>query len=113
MGLPAVPPLASFSGSSKFSQNLQSVIARAVGFASLPLQSLQASQNTANDKLSATQSLQNVLSIANAAVQGLASATTNTLSTSVSNTAVLTATATATAGPGTYTVQVANAGAST
>jgi flagellar hook-associated protein 2 len=108
----SVTPVSGFSGTSKYSQDLQNAVNRAIAIASLPLQQLQADQNKVNNKLSAAQSLQNVAAGVNIALQALSSATGNTLSTSVSSPSVIQATASANALPGTYTVQVTNAGSS-
>jgi len=106
----SVAPLNVFTGSSQFANDLQNVIARSVSLASQPLQQLQTQQATFTSQLNAAQSLENVISSLNSSVQSVGSSTSNPISTSISNTSVLSANATSSALPGSYIVNVSNAG---
>src|SRR5437764_8753485 len=99
-----------FNGTSKYAQDLQQVITRAVRMASLPLQILQNQQADTSDKLTSTQSLQSVISKLSDAVDGLSSSKASTLTATVSNPAVIRVTSSSGALPGTYTVEVTDAG---
>src|SRR5579884_352141 len=101
---------ATFSAGSQFSQDLQNVIARAVAMASLPMQQLQNEQSDVQAKIAAAQSLQTSVQSFQTAIQSLSTLSSNTLSTSVSNSAAVQVTSSSTALPGTYTVDVTDAG---
>jgi flagellar hook-associated protein 2 len=102
-----------FNGSSTFASSFQQVITRAVGIASLPIQSLQTAVSTLSAQQSALSSLGANFSALQTSVQALATAAGGNTSLQVSDSSVLTANATSSALPGTYTIQVDDPGSST
>ncbi|HWE49106.1 MAG TPA: flagellar filament capping protein FliD [Bryobacteraceae bacterium] len=101
-----------FTGVSKFATSLQQVLTRAVGIASLPLQSLQTGLTTLNSQEAALQGLDTNFSSLQIALSSIQSAVTSgLLSTSVSNGGIASATAGAGASAASYTLEVDNLGA--
>jgi flagellar hook-associated protein 2 len=101
-----------FTGTSKFASGLQQVLSRAVGIASLPLNSLEAGLTTLNDRQNALQNLDLTFSSLQQSVNSLQDAATNgLLSTSLSNGSVVTASVAPGASAGTYSIEVTNPGA--
>jgi flagellar hook-associated protein 2 len=102
-----------FTGVSKFASGLQQVLNRAVGIASLPLNSLQAGLTTLNNRQAALQNLdatfsglqQSIGQLQNTVQSGL-------LTTSISNGSVVAASVASTATQGTYSIEVDNLGSS-
>lgn len=104
------PP--AFNGVSKFASSLQQVLSRAVGIASLPLDSLEAGLTTLNDKQSAVQGLDAAFLTLQQSVTSLQSALSSSLlNSSLSNAGVVTANVQSGASAGTYTIEVLNLGA--
>jgi flagellar hook-associated protein 2 len=101
-----------FTGQSKFADSLQQVIQRAVGIASLPLASDQATLTSLNARQSALQSVDNDFSSLQGSV-GLIEAAlqSNSLATAVSDGSVVKATLGAEATAGTYSIHVDSLGA--
>jgi flagellar hook-associated protein 2 len=103
------PP--TFTGVSKFASSLQQVLTRAVGIASLPLNSLQAGLTDLNNKQSAIQSLDSTFLNLQQSVTSLQTTlSSNLLNSSLSNAGVVTASLASGADAGTYTVEVTNLG---
>jgi flagellar hook-associated protein 2 len=101
-----------FTGQSKFAESLQQVIQRAVGIASLPLASDQATLSSLNARQSALQSLDNDFSSLQGSIGLIETALqSNSLATSVSDGSVVKATLGADAAPGTYSIHVDSLGA--
>src|SRR3954447_22598907 len=99
-----------FTGSSRYSQDFQAVIQRAVGIASLPLTQYKAQQDRLNGESAALDALKTKFSGFQTALGTLAGAAAGAQKATSSNTAVLQATATSDAATGTYTLDVTNAG---
>jgi flagellar hook-associated protein 2 len=103
------PP--TFTGVSKFASSLQQVLTRAVGIASLPLNTLQAGLNTLQSQQSAVSSLNSTFSALQQSVASLQTAVSSSLlNTSVSNASVVSASVQAGALAGTYSIEVDNLG---
>jgi flagellar hook-associated protein 2 len=101
-----------FAGQSKFAASLQQVIQRAVGIASLPLASDQATLTTLNARQAALQSLDNDFSSLQGAIGLIETALeSNSLATTVSDGSVAKATLGAGAAAGTYSIHVDSLGA--
>src|SRR3569623_475829 len=101
-----------FTGQSKFADSLQQVIQRAVGIASLPLASDQATLTSLNARQSALQCLGNDFSSLQGSIGLIETALqSNSLATSVSDGSVVQATLGADATPGTYSIHVDSLGA--
>jgi flagellar hook-associated protein 2 len=101
-----------FTGTSKFASSLQSVLTRAVGIASLPLNSLQAGLTTLNGKQNALQGLDTYFSSLQASLGSLEGAVSSgLLNTSVSDGNVISASVQAGASPGQYSIEVQSLGA--
>jgi flagellar hook-associated protein 2 len=107
-----VPP-PTFTGISKFANDFQQVLNRAVQIASLPLQNMENELNTLTNQQSALLGLQSAFAPFEAAILNLGTAAQGSVAASVSNPSVLQATATSSALPGTYTVEVTSLGSST
>jgi flagellar hook-associated protein 2 len=104
------PP--SFSGVSKFASSLQQVLTRAVGIASLPLDTLQAGLTDLKSRQSALQSLDATFLTLQESVSSLQyTLTNNLLTSSVSDPGVVSANIEPGATAGTYSVEVENLGA--
>jgi flagellar hook-associated protein 2 len=100
-----------FTGNSKFASGLQQVLSRAVGIASLPLQSLEAGLTTLNGRQSAIQNLDSIFTNLQTAASSLDTSLQNNLrSSAISDASVLSATVSSTAATGTYSVEVINPG---
>jgi flagellar hook-associated protein 2 len=100
-----------FSGTSKFGSSLQQVLSRAVGIASLPLESLNAGLNKLNSQQSALQGLDLAFSGLQLAVSSLQNTvSTGLLSSSVSDGSIVKANVTGGASAGTYSIEVENLG---
>jgi flagellar hook-associated protein 2 len=113
MGTTSVSP-AAFTGSSSFSSDLQQVITRAVGIASLPIQQLQTEQSSLNSQQSGLQSLTTDVSTLNSALSGLSQAAgSGAYSAAVSNPSLLSASLTSPSGGGSYAVNVTSLGSQT
>src|SRR5437764_256553 len=106
----AAPP--SFSGVSKFASSLQQVLTRAVGIASLPLDTLQAGLTDLKSKQNALQSLDATFLTLQESVSSLQyTLTNNLLKSSVSDPGVVSANIEPGATAGTYSVEVESLGA--
>ena len=104
-------PLTSTTGSSTFATDLQNSVNRALQIASLPMQTLQADQSTANSHISELSQLGGLFSSLQTSLQSLASgAGSNAMSASVADPSVLQANLSGSPLPGTYTVDVLNPG---
>ena len=104
-------PQTTLTGTSSYSGDLQAAVTRAVAIASLPMQLLQADQNTISGQQSELEQLGSLFSGVQTALQSVASGTSNgAVAASVSDNSVLEANVTGSASPGTYTVDVTNAG---
>ena len=103
------PPV--FAGVSKFGSSLQQVLSRAVGIASLPLDSAEAKLNDLNSRQSAIQSLDSTFLSFQQSISNLQTASTQLLNSSLSNAGVVTANVQAGALTGTYSIQVSDVGA--
>jgi flagellar hook-associated protein 2 len=104
------PP--TFTGVSKFATSLQQVLTRAVGIASLPLDSDQASLNSLNTTQSDIQGLDSVFATLQQSVSSLQSTLTSSLLTSsLSDSSTVSATVGTGATAGTYTISVGSLGA--
>jgi flagellar hook-associated protein 2 len=104
------PP--TFTGVSKFATSLQSVLARAVGIASLPLDALQAGLTDLTDKRSALQSMDSTFLNLQESVSSLDFAVSNSLLTpTISDPTIVSANVQPGATAGTYSVEVDNLGA--
>ncbi len=103
------PP--TFTGVSNFASSLQQVLTRAVGIASLPLQSDQVQLNSSQTSYSDLQGLDTAFTTLQQSVTSLQSAlSSNLLTSSVSDSSV-SATVSSGASPGTYTISVDSLGA--
>ena len=102
-----------FNGSSTYASSFQQVITRAVGIASLPIQSLQATVTTLNGQASEVTTLQGLFTSLNADILSLNSLSSGSPATQSSNYNAVSATATTGALNGTYTLQVDDIGSST
>src|ERR1700686_4331689 len=92
-----------FTGVSKFASSLQQVLARSVGIASLPLNSLQAGLTTLNDRQSSLQGLDADFSNLQQSITQLQSTVTaGLLTASLSNSSIVSATVGSGATAGTY-----------
>lgn len=101
-----------FNGQSQFAASLQQVITRAVGIASLPLDSDEAALNTLNSRQSALQGLDSDFSNLESSISAIQNAlSNNSLSSSVSDGSVVSANVASTANPGTYSILVNDLGA--
>jgi flagellar hook-associated protein 2 len=101
-----------FSGTSRYSSDLQQVLSRAVAIASLPLNQLNNQLTTLQNRSAALDSLDGKFAALLTALQGVGSATVSSTA-DVSDTSVLSAHSDSTALPGTYTIHVVSAGAPT
>jgi len=100
-----------FTGTSKFASGLQQVLSRAVGIASLPLNSLEAGLNTLTSRQTALQNLDLTFSNLQQSINILQNTVTSgLLNTSISNGSVLSASVAPGASPGTYSIEVQDAG---
>ena len=105
---------ATFTGNSAFSADLQQVIARAISFASLPLQQLQNRQTSLQSEQTALQTLSSQFSSLQTAVRAIDNAaTTGAYTATVEDNTVATASVGSAALPGTYNVTVVNTGSRT
>jgi flagellar hook-associated protein 2 len=103
-----------FSGSSTYAADLQSAIDRAVAFAKLPVTQLQNKQSELSNQQSALTSLSSKFGSLSSALGALNNAASSgSLSTDVTDSAVLNATAAAGAAAGQYTVNITNIGSQT
>src|SRR5260370_115353 len=96
-----------FNGTSKFATGLQQVLTRAIGIASLPLQSLEAGLTTLGDRQSAIQNLDQIFGNLQAAVGSLDSTLKNNVrSTAISDASSSSASASSTAAISTRSLEV-------
>ena len=109
MGTVASP---NFQGHSKYANDLQQVLTRAVSIAALPLQQLQNQEQTLTDQQSALNGLSSVFGSLQSALQSIGSAAGN-VSATVSSPSAIQASASSTALPGTYSIQVNSLGSFT
>ena len=101
-----------FSGQSQFAASLQQVITRAVGIASLPLDSDQATLTTLNGQQTALQGLDTDFTSLQTSINNIQTAlTSSSLTTSVSNGSVVSASLGAGAAAGAYSIVVDDLGA--
>jgi flagellar hook-associated protein 2 len=101
-----------FAGSSRYSNDFQQVIERAVKIASLPLTQLQSQRTTLTDRSSALSTLASDFSAISAAISGVEMATgTSSFAAVVSNESVAHVTLAKGVDQGDYSVDVLNAGA--
>ena len=101
-----------FTGSSRYSNDLQQVLNRSIAIASLPLNLLNNQLSTLQSRSAALDSLDGKFAALLSAVQGVSSAADSTSST-VSDTSVLAAHSDSTALAGTYSVHIVSPGAPT
>jgi flagellar hook-associated protein 2 len=100
-----------FSGVSKFATSLQQVLTRAVGIASLPLDSLEANLTTTQNQESAVSSLNSSFTALQQSIASLQTAVTSTLlNSSVSDGSVISASVGQGAQAGTYSIAVNSLG---
>jgi flagellar hook-associated protein 2 len=105
-------PAPSFSGTSKYASSLQQVITRAVGIASLPLQSDYSVANTLSSRQTALQSLDAKFSSLQASIASLQrTASSGNLNSRISDGSVVSASVDSTAGTGVYSIEVTSLGA--
>ncbi len=103
-----------FSGSSRYAQDFQQVIERAVAIASLPITQLASQKMALGQKQDAYGVISEKIAAVNNAVQGLKAAVGgSSYTTNTSNSSVATATASAGTLTGTYSITVEDAGAFT
>lgn len=106
--------VATFSGQSKYAQDFQQVLTRAVQLQSLNLQNLQIQQQNMQAQQNALQSLDNAFTALQSAVDGLADATgLAALSASVDDSSVADVSLSAGASTGVYTLEVTDLGSRT
>ena len=113
VGSPAsvTAPQSTLTGSSTYSSSLQAAVTRAISIASLPMQLLQADQNTATSEATELGQLSSLFNGVQTALQSVASGTSNgALAVTSSAPSVGQASLSGNALPGTYTVNVLNAG---
>ena len=101
-----------FTGTSRYSTDLQQVLNRAVAIASLPLTQLNSQLSTLQSRSAALDSINGQFASLLTALQGVSSATVSS-SAQVSDTSVIAASSDSTALPGSYAVHVISAGAPT
>lgn len=105
---------AAFTGSSSFSSSLAQTVARAVSFASLPMQQLQTQQTTIQGQQTALATLTSDFTSLQRALDSIDNAAgSNAFTASVDTTSVATATLSSGAFAGTYSVDVLNTGSHT
>jgi len=101
-----------FTGSSRYSTDLQQVLNRAVAIASLPLTQLNNQLSTLQSRSAALDSINGQFASLLTALQGVSTAAISSTA-QVSDTSVIAATSDSTALPGSYTIHVVSAGAPT
>jgi flagellar hook-associated protein 2 len=99
-----------FTGSSRYSSDLQQVLQRSIAIASLPLDQLNNQLTTLQNRSSALDTLNGQFGALLTAVQGISTAADST-STQVSDSSVLAAHSDSTARAGSYTIHIVSAGA--
>jgi len=105
---------AAFTGSSSFSSSLAQTVARAVSFASLPMQQLQTQQTTIQGQQTALATLTSDFTSLQTALDSINNAAgSNAFTATVDATAVANATVSSGAFAGTYSVNVLNTGSHT
>lgn len=102
-----------FSGTSRYANDFQQIINRSVAIASLPMTQLEAQKTTLSDQSSALGALDSKFAVLQSSLQGLASASGSSWSTSISDASVVKADLTDGALAGVYSVQVAGLGSYT
>jgi flagellar hook-associated protein 2 len=101
-----------FSGQSQFAASLQQVITRAVGIASLPLQTDEVTLNSLDSRQTDLQSLDADFTNIQSAIAGIQTAlSSNSLSSSISDGSVVSASIASSASPGSYSIHVDTLGA--
>jgi flagellar hook-associated protein 2 len=109
--LTVTAPQTTLTGGSSYSSTLQAAVTRAVAIASLPMQLLQADQNTATGEATELGQLNSLFGSLQTSLQPVVSGTNNgALAATSSDTSVAQASLTGSALPGTYTLDVLNAG---
>ena len=109
--LTVTAPQTTLTGCSSYSSTLQAAVTRAVAIASLPMQLLQADQNTATSEATELGQLNSLFGSLQTSLQSVVSGTSNgALAATSSDTSVAQASLTGSALPGTYTLDVLNAG---
>jgi flagellar hook-associated protein 2 len=101
-----------FTGSSRYSSDLQQVLSRSIAIASLPLDQLNNQLTTLQNRSAALDSLDGKFAAVLTALQGISTATVSS-SAQVSDSSVLAAHSDATALPGSYAIHVVSAGSPT
>jgi flagellar hook-associated protein 2 len=101
-----------FTGSSRYSSDLQQVLSRSIAIASLPLDQLNNQLTTLQNRSSALDSLDGKFAAVLTALQGISTATVSS-SAQVSDSSVLAANSDSTALPGSYGLHVVSAGSHT
>jgi flagellar hook-associated protein 2 len=100
-----------FSGQSQYAASLQQVINRAVGIASLPLDSLEATLNDLTSRQSALQGLQASFAALQSSISSIQTAlTSQSLSTTVSDASIVSANVASGAQAGNYSIEVDSLG---
>ena len=108
---PASALAPAFTGVSKFASSLQQVLSRAVGIASLPLDSLNAGMTNLSDKQSALQGLDLAFSALQQSTTGLQTAVSSSLlNSSISDASIVSANVQKGANPGVYSIEVTSLG---
>jgi flagellar hook-associated protein 2 len=103
-----------FSGTSRYSNDFQQIIDRAVAIASLPMVQLESQKTTLTDQSTALSALDTKFTSVQSAIQSLESALTdNSYSTTVSDGTVVRASVAGTVLEGTYSVEVIDVGSYT
>ncbi len=109
--LTVTAPQTTLTGSSTYSSSLQAAVTRAISIASLPMQLLQADQNTATSEATELGQLNSLFGSVQTSLQSVVSGTSNgALAATSSDTSVAQASLSGAALPGTYTVDVLTAG---
>lgn len=98
------------TGLSAYSADLQNALNRSVGLAALPLQLLQTQQSQLTSQSTALTSLNTLFAALQSTISNINSAAGNVVSSSVSDSSVLSASTSAGALPGAYTIQVTDPG---
>lgn len=101
-----------FTGSSRYSSDLQQVLSRSIAIASLPLDQLNSQLTTLQGRSTALDSLDGKFAALLTALQGVSSAAVST-SAQVSDSSVIAAHSDSTALPGSYAIHVVSAGSTT
>src|ERR1041384_878175 len=104
----STPPTTPAPSASKYSSDLQQVLARAVAIASLPLTQLNGQLTTLQSRSTALTSLNGKFTALQSALQGVSDAAVSS-SAQVTDNSVISAHSDATARPGSYAIHVVSA----